>query len=180
MNTPETRPTAGDWTIRETGPVDAEALALVGAATFLETFSGVLDGAAILNHCRRIHNADACRAMFASGARAWLAEVAPGAAPIGFALLTSSDLPGAQEGDLELKRLYVLSRFHGGGPGRALMETTITAARAARASRLLLGVYARNDRALAFYERSGFAHVADRRYDIGGVQYDDKVMALPL
>ena len=35
------------WTIREAGAGDASALALIGAATFLETFAGILDGEAI-------------------------------------------------------------------------------------------------------------------------------------
>ena len=47
------------WTIREAGEADAPALALIGAATFLETFAGILDGDAIVGHCAAQHNADA-------------------------------------------------------------------------------------------------------------------------
>ena len=38
-------------------PGDEEALALVGAATFLETFAGLLTGPDILAHCRVQHAA---------------------------------------------------------------------------------------------------------------------------
>ena len=43
------------WTIREAGADDAAALALIGAATFLETFAGILDGDAIVAHCAAKH-----------------------------------------------------------------------------------------------------------------------------
>ena len=44
--------------IRSCTPADAQALALVGAATFLETFAGVLDGQAIVAHCEQAHDPD--------------------------------------------------------------------------------------------------------------------------
>ncbi|HAN89030.1 MAG TPA: GNAT family N-acetyltransferase, partial [Erythrobacter sp.] len=49
--------------------------------------------------------------LLAAGARAWLAEI--DRAPIGYALLTRPELDAAQDGDIELKKIYLLSRFHG-------------------------------------------------------------------
>ena len=43
--------------LRRCAPGDEEALALVGAATFLETFAGLLAGPDILAHCRVQHAA---------------------------------------------------------------------------------------------------------------------------
>lgn len=166
------------WRVREAGADDAAALALVGGATFLETFAGILAGDAIVAHCGRQHTAEAYRALLAKGARAWLAELDPSNAPIGFALLTAPDLPGAQPGDIELKRIYALSRFHGGGMGRALMTAVLAAT--AGFERLLLGVYAGNDRAIAFYRKHGFEPIGERRFDVGGTLYDDLVLAKPL
>ena len=48
-----------NWEIRAAAVSDVEALALIGAATFLETFAGVLDGTAIIEHCERQHSRDA-------------------------------------------------------------------------------------------------------------------------
>src|SRR4051812_10782905 len=133
-----------DWRIRAAEAGDLDALALIGAATFLETFAGVLDGAAIVAHCLKEHSASAYAQYLAGGAEAWLAEAGEGAAPIGFALLAKADLPGGDPAiDLELKRIYSLSRFHGTGLGSALMATAVAAAEG-RAERLLLGVYAGN------------------------------------
>ena len=166
------------WTIREAGAADAPALALIGAATFLETFAGILDGNAIVGHCAAQHNAAAYTAYLAAGARAWLAEAQPGGAPIGFALVGKPDLAAALEGDIELKPIYSLSRFHGSGLGAALMKQALEAASGHR--RLLLGVYAQNDRALAFYRKQGFADLGTRRFNVGGQLYDDLVLARPL
>ena len=166
------------WTIREAGEDDAATLALIGAATFLETFAGIIDGAAIVAHCAAHHSEAAYRAYLASGARAWLAEAQPGGAPIGFVLVGSPDLTAAVEGDIELKRIYSLSRFHGSGLGAALMQCAVAGAAGHR--RLLLGVYARNRRALAFYRKQGFADLATRQFNVGGKLYDDLVLARPL
>lgn len=166
--------------IRPATGADAGRLALVGAATFLETFAGTLDGDAIVAHCARVHAAAAYAEALAGGARAWLAEAAPGAAPVGFALLAAPDLPGAAPGDLELKRIYLLSRWQGGGTGAALLAAATDAARAAGAPRLLLGVFAGNARARAFYGRHGFRPVGERRFAVSGRAYDDVVLARPL
>jgi len=170
------------WAISEASLDDVDGLALIGGATFLETFAGTLDGAAIVAHCRHAHSADAYRAFLESGYQAWLARLAPGGAPIGFALLGPADLPGAAEdgSDLELKRIYVLSRFHGKGPGRALMECAVMQAAARRAHRVLLGVYKHNDRALHFYQKNGFAQIAERRFRVDDRDYEDVVLAKPL
>ncbi|MGO1001486.1 GNAT family N-acetyltransferase [Lysobacter sp. CA196] len=186
MNTVSTSTsnTAGDAArVRRADADDAGALALVGAASFLETFAGILHGRDIVEHCRQQHT----HAVYADwlidpGAALWLAETAEGAAPVGYALLTPPKLPlpDLGEGDLELKRIYLLSRFHGGGVGRELMQQAVAEARARGARRLLLGVYAGNAKALAFYARSGFEQVGERRFQVGGNSYGDAILALDL
>jgi GNAT superfamily N-acetyltransferase len=171
-----------EWCVRLAAAGDVDRLALIGAATFLETFAGVLDGSAIVDHCQRAHSADAYRSYLEADGRAWLAETVEGGAPIGFALLASSSLPGsAPDGsDVELKRIYTLSRFHGTGVGGRLMQHAVHHARERRAKRLLLGVYAGNERAIAFYRKQGFAPIAVRKFQVGDRDYDDIVHALLL
>ena len=167
-----------DWRIREATADDAEVLALIGAATFLDAFAGVLDRDAIVRHCAANHSADAYRAHLAAGGQALLAEIVPGNAPIGFTLTGPPDLAAAREDDVELKRIYTLSRFHGSGLGAQLLETVVT--RASGFARILLGVYAQNHRALAFYRKHGFTTIGTRQFDVGGTLYDDEVLALTL
>lgn len=157
-------------------------LAQIGSATFLETFAGILDGDAIIDHFERAHSALTYCDYLSAGGQAWLAEVAPGHAPVGFALLAHPDLPGARldGSDAELKRIYLLSKYHGGGLGAALMNEAIAAARQAGARRLLLGVYAGNTSAQSFYRKLGFTELVSRRFRVGLKDYDDTVFALSL
>jgi GNAT superfamily N-acetyltransferase len=166
--------------IRRCTPEDAEALALVGAATFLQTFAGVLDGAAIVAHCASAHGAERYRALFAEGFALWLAEAEPGAAPVGYAMVGPSTLTQAGPNDIELKRIYVLDRFHGQGVGPALLATALQLARAGHHPRLLVGAYAGNAQAQAFYLKNGFRRLGERRFQVGAQSYEDHVFGLDL
>lgn len=159
---------------------DQDALALVGAATFLESYAGVVDGGAIVRHCAERHTPAVYHAALETPGHAlWLAEQAPGAAPVGYLHLTGPDLPiETRDTDLEIKRIYVLSRLHGAGLGRRLLDQAVDHARSAGAERLLLGVYKGNARALGFYDRMGFVQIGTRQFDVGGRVYDDWVLAL--
>ncbi len=161
---------------------DAQRLQLIGRATFLETFAGVLDGGAISAHCENAHSAASYEALLNAGAIAWLATIAPGGAPIGYAMLAPSDLPIANRNgtDLELKRIYLLHRFQGMRLGQKLLAAAEETARHARAERLLLGVYADNASAQAFYRRSGFVDAGRRKFKVGQTYYDDVIMAKAL
>ena len=154
--------------LRSCGPEDAAALALAGAATFLETFAGILEGANILEHCAHKHSAEFYRALLTTPrVAACLMELL--GAPVGYALLTPpAELPiPLREDDLELKLIYMLARFQGTGAGRAMMDWAKDRARAAGARRLLLGVYGGNARAIAFYRSQGFIEAGTRTFHIG-------------
>ena len=76
------RPSSEAVTLRPATKADAEALALVGAATFLEAFTWMLPGSDIIAHAARHHTAAAYRAYFAHpDTRITLAEAAPGGIP---------------------------------------------------------------------------------------------------
>lgn len=152
---------------------DEPRLALIGAATFLETFAGQIAGDALLTHCVVQHAPHTYHQYLARGARAWLAEL--DGAPIGYALLCKPELDAAEISDVELKRIYLLSRFHGSGVAERLLDAALLAARAS--NRLMLGVKADNTRAIAFYRKHGFQQISTRRFDVGGTMYDDTVMA---
>ena len=148
--------------IRTCGPADAAALALVGQATFLETYATVLPAADILAHCQHEHG----EARYAGwlgrpGYRFWAAEI-------------------AGLGGLVVKRLYLLSKFQGAGVGARLMGVATEAARTAGARRLWLGVYGENASAIAFYARQGFAQAGVRKFQVGANTYDDLVLARDL
>jgi ribosomal protein S18 acetylase RimI-like enzyme len=89
-------------------------------------------------------------------------------------------LPDLSADDIELKRIYLLSRFQGNGRGNRLMEGALNAARAMGKKRILLGVYAKNAKALAFYRKHGFAQVGTRTFQVGSSVFHDLVLGRAL
>ena len=166
-----------DYSLRECAPGDEEALALVGAASFLEAFAGILHGENILAHCRKQHAVQKYRVWLdAEDASVCIAEV--NAAPVGYAVVCPPDLPiEIRADDIELKRIYLLHRFQGCGIGTALMNWALEQARARRMRRVLLGVYAGNDGALSFYARAGFEQVGRRSFQVGEQICEDLILA---
>lgn len=169
--------------VRLAASADADALALVGAATFLETFAGVLGGADIVRHCADQHQPALYRRWLEDDAsRLWIVETERGRAPVGYLVLRPAEIEAVElvPGDLEIKRVYLLSRFQGLGVGAALMERAVEAARSMGARRIVLGAYAENDRAIGFYRRQGFSFVGERPFRVGETVYNDPVLALTL
>jgi GNAT superfamily N-acetyltransferase len=196
---PAEEPAVEPLRLRRATADDADALALVGAATFLEAFTWMLPGEDILAHCTKNHSAESYRAALAKPeTRITLAVTANGGSPVGYAMLSAPDLPSfpVQPGDLELKRIYLLSRFRSrqraplldaaGRPlpelstGQALMEAALADATSMGFERLLLGTHENNRRAIAFYRRNGFAEAGTRTFQVGSQCCCDLIFARPL
>ena len=170
-------------TIRPASPGDEIALALVGQASFLEAFAGVLPGRDLMSHCLKQHAVEKYAAWLQDPATSvWLAEVDPGGAPVGYLVLTTPDLPlpDLGPGDTEIKRVYLLHRFQGEGLGTRLMDAAHRQAAAAGKRRLLLGVYSQNASAVAFYERLGYRKIGRRSFTVGSLTCEDFIMSRPV
>jgi ribosomal protein S18 acetylase RimI-like enzyme len=185
--------------LRHATPDDADALALVGAATFLEAYTWMIPGADIIAHCAKNHTADAYRAALAQpNTCITLAVTATGESPVGYAMLTDPDIRNfpVQPGDIELKRIYLFSRFRSrryapvldaaGHPqldlsaGQALMNAAIADAQSMNCKRLLLGTNENNQRAVAFYRRNGFTEAGTRSFQVGSQCCCDLIFARAL
>lgn len=196
---PAEEPTYEAVRLRHAIPDDAAALALVGAATFLEAFTWMLPGADIIAHCAKNHSAESYRTSLSKpNTRITIAETAIGGTPVGYAMVTDPDLLNfdVHPGDIELKRIYLLSRFRSrryapvldsaGQPqldlsaGQALMNAAITNAESMNCKRLLLGTNENNQRAVAFYRRNGFVEAGTRTFQVGSQCCCDLIFARPL
>jgi diamine N-acetyltransferase len=155
------------WRTADAG--DAEALAYLGAATFMTTFAFDHPGQPMMEHLRQEHSAE----YYASA----LGET-PLGAPVGYAMVTPPSHPALQQaGDIELKRIYLLAPWQGNGNGKDLLERVFAVAEKRKAQRLLLSVYEKNVRAIGFYERAGFAAIGETVFMVGPVPFRDLVYA---
>ncbi len=84
------------------------------------------------------------------------------------------------ERQMELQRFYVDHRYHGRRLSHQLMQACTATAGAAGARMLWLGVWERNARAIAFYEKCGFAVVGHQHFLLGTDRQHDRVMVRPV
>lgn len=95
----------------------------------------------------------------------------------GFASLGPTEQPGV----MKLHKLYLLPDLHGRGWGSRLLHHCEAEARKLGAHQLILAVNKRNARAIAAYQRNGFAVIESVTTDIGGgFVMDDFIMAKEL
>ncbi|MEL6861197.1 MAG: GNAT family N-acetyltransferase [Pseudomonadota bacterium] len=171
-------------TIRPAVPGDEYALGVVGAATFLESYSDTIPGPDLIKHCQNEHAPGVYKGYITSNDpnyACWIAEYSGTKAPIGYAVTSAVEAPTeGQPGDIELKRIYVFSKYHGTGTGRELMMAALKHAREIGSKRMLLGTYDQNHRAVAFYQRAGFEKVGERRFPVGDQIFNDIVMGVRL
>jgi GNAT superfamily N-acetyltransferase len=190
-------------TLRRATLADAPALALTGAATFLEAFTWMLPGADIVAHSLKHHTADAYTHYLADPhTRITVAVTGPAVgfpdqpgSIVGYVLLCTPELPTIDvlPTDIELKRIYLFSRFRSAPvldaagapipnlrPAQALMDAAVADARAFGASRVLLGTHATNLRAIGFYRRNGFVQAGTRVFQVGSQQCCDLIFGKPL
>ena len=160
---------------------DADALALLGSATFLATFAFDHPGQPLVAHLRTEHSPEYyVNALAQPGVDIVIGET-PLGAPVGYAMITPPSHPDLQQdGDIELKRIYLLGPWQGGGNGRQLLEQAFAIAAERGAKRMLLAVYENNEKAIAFYERAGFAAIGNTVFMVGDVPFRDMVYAQTL
>ncbi|MFN3229597.1 MAG: GNAT family N-acetyltransferase [Asticcacaulis sp.] len=168
--------------LRRAEPSDAGALALVGAATFLESYAHMIPGADIVRHASVQHGADYYQRHLGADALPIWVLTTPTGALVGYVQLTDPALPVADPApdDIEIKRIYLLSAFQGHGHGAALMAAALEGAKALGRRRVLLGTYKGNSKAIRFYEKCGFEILGERDFQVGESLFSDYVLGRPL
>lgn len=147
---------------------DAQALAAIGAETFIATF-GHLYGEKDLNAFLAKNHTPAVYAQLLRDPEygLWLALTPRGEA-IGYAVAGPCGLPvpdrPASAG--ELLRLYLKKGVQGGGVGGRLLEPALDFLRD-RFDHIYLSVYAENKIAQRLYQRFGFEKIHDYFYMVG-------------
>ncbi len=77
---------------------------------------------------------------------------------------------------MELERIYVLKKFQGKKIGQSLMNQTIQIAEKRNVEYLWLGVWEKNSRAIAFYEKNGFKIIGTHPFKMGNEIQTDYIM----
>lgn len=165
---------------RDAVRADGPALAATGRRVFAETFGAHFDAADMALHLDRKFGPEGLPAELGDPAvRIRLAEADGGV--IAYVKLAPMALPvDHPAGALEIKQFYVLAPWQGAGVAAALMTWVLETARAEGAPALFLSVWARGDRAIAFYRRHGFVTAGEAPFLLGTQACIDPVMRLDL
>ena len=159
--------------IRPATPVDAPALSRLAASTFRETFESENTPDDMARYLAEHFTPERQAAEITDpGGRVLLAEHVGGSGEaelVGYVHLIAGPVHDAVRSPdpLEIRRIYVARAWHGQGVAQALMNAAIDAARARGARTLWLGVWERNPRAVAFYEKYGFTRVGEHTFMLG-------------
>jgi diamine N-acetyltransferase len=162
-------------------PSDAAGLADLAARTFRETF-----GANNRPEDMALHTAHAYgksqqeSELLDPDITTLLVEVDDELA--GYAQLRSGQAPGCVTGKapIELWRFYIAHPWHGRGIAQSLMRKVESDAYGRGGRTLWLGVWERNERAKAFYQKSGFMDVGSHLFMLGTDPQTDRIMVRPL
>ena len=163
--------------IRKAETRDAEALSVLMEQTFRDTFAAMNTPANMLIHCQASYNtAIQSREILDPGMETLLSE--HDGQLVGFAQLGAAACPASTQAarPFEIQRLYVAMAWHGKGVAPALMREIIRSATRRGADLVWLGVWENNPRAIAFYEKHGFARAGAHVFRVGQDPQRDLLM----
>ena len=78
---------------------------------------------------------------------------------------------------MEIQRIYARNQWIGKGIGAALMKACLVEAQGYGVEAVWLGVWERNPKAIAFYERWGFEKIGEHIFVVGADRQRDHVMS---
>jgi ribosomal protein S18 acetylase RimI-like enzyme len=166
------------FTIRRGTPADAGALSRFAERTFRDAFAADNRPQNLEQYVSRAYGR-AQQTLELSDPRIVTLLLEDAGALAGYAQLRGGEPPTCVSGPapLELWRFYVDRPWQGTGAAQALMAAADEAAVALGAGTLWLGVWERNERAKAFYRKSGFVDVGTQPFILGSESQTDRVMA---
>jgi ribosomal protein S18 acetylase RimI-like enzyme len=163
--------------IRCAGPDDAARLATLAESSFVDSF-GADNRAEDMAAYIATAFGEAIQRAELEDARCCVFLAEQNGEALGYAMLREGPAPACvgSARAVEVARLYAVRRRIGAGVGAALMQHCIREAAARGRDALWLGVWERNERAIAFYERWGFRRVGTQPFQLGSDLQTDHVM----
>jgi GNAT superfamily N-acetyltransferase len=165
-----------DGVIRRADIADAETLSALSAATFSATFAHLYPPSDLAAFLEESYAVKRSRAQLADPRIAtWLMETeseagdGAGREAVGYAMAGPCALPHPDVTAAcgELKRIYMLPAWQGGGRGSRLLATALAWLEAETIGALWIGVWSQNLGAQRLYGRMGFAKVGEYEFKVG-------------
>ena len=156
------------YAIRPVDPSEVQSLAELGRRTFVATFASGNAPDDLAAYVERAFGIERLSAeLAASDSRFFFAEV--GEELAGYLKINTGDAQTDRiDGKtLEVERIYVDTGQQGRGVGKALLDFALEEAHRQGCDAVWLGVWENNAKAIAFYDRQGFAPFGKHDFVIG-------------
>ncbi|HJV16018.1 MAG TPA: GNAT family N-acetyltransferase, partial [Bacillales bacterium] len=100
----------------------------------------------------------------------------------GYLKINTSDVQSEKMGDesLEIERIYIRNKFQKQGLGKYLFNKAIEIAIEQKKAKIWLGVWEKNENAIAFYKRLGFVQTGAHSFYMGDEEQIDFIMTKTL
>ncbi|MGM9921184.1 MAG: GNAT family N-acetyltransferase, partial [Bhargavaea sp.] len=82
------------------------------------------------------------------------------------------------DNSLEVERIYISGRFQNQGLGKMLFGHALDLAREEGKTKVWLGVWEENEKAIAFYEKLGFIRAGEHTFFMGDDEQTDFIMEM--
>lgn len=165
--------------IRNAGTADSTLLSELGAETFYDSFAAENTPENMTAYLAEAFSQEKQAQELADpSSRFLIAEIDGQVA--GYARLKFGSAPATVSGckPMEIVRLYARKAWIGKGIGAKLMGACLKAAQQAGCDVVWLGVWERNQRAIDFYSRWGFAKTSRQVFRLGNEPQQDWIMSM--
>lgn len=170
-----------DLDFRQCGATDIDQLLAISKTTFIKAFEKDNNPEDFNSYINVAFNKDVLLAQLANQ-NSFFYFVYLDTQVIGYVKLNTADAQTELKAadSMELERIYVLEAFQGHGYGLGILRKVKGIALRAHKRFIWLGVWEKNTRAIAFYERNGFKTFGTHPYFIGSDKQTDFLMRLAL
>ncbi|PFA62880.1 GNAT family N-acetyltransferase [Bacillus sp. AFS015802] len=100
----------------------------------------------------------------------------------GYLKVNTGDAQSEEMGheSLEIERIYIKSMFQKHGLGKYLLNKAVEMAREQHLKNVWLGVWEKNENAIAFYKKMGFVETGAHSFYMGDEKQTDLIMTKPI
>jgi GNAT superfamily N-acetyltransferase len=164
--------------VRKADLSDAVLLAEIGQRTFRDTFGPANTPDDMAKYLAKSFGEPIQASQLKDPGNLFLVAEISGS-PVGYARLRAGPAPSVVPGShpIEIVRFYSVKEWIGHGVGPHLMQACLDLATQTGHDTLWLDVWERNDRAIAFYKKWGFAVVGNQPFVLGDDLQNDLLMA---
>lgn len=163
--------------VRKCVPEDQSALQKLSASTYYETFAPFNTAENMKKYLDGAFGGDSLKRELSCAQSEFFFALCDGV-PAGY--LKLNEAPGQTDindpRSLEIQRIYVSAEYQRLGLGALLMKKALSAAAEAGKDYVWLGVWEKNEKALAFYKKYGFVQTGTHIFDLGGDKQTDLLL----